>query len=64
MELYKTLLNLGYERRKSQEKMFSIVEEFINKEYLDDEEQNVVLIEAPTGSWQKLWIFTAYHRAW
>jgi Rad3-related DNA helicases len=49
MELYKTLLNLGYERRKSQEKMFSIVEEFINKEYLDDEEQNVVLIEAPMG---------------
>jgi len=49
MELYKTLLNLGYERRKSQEKMFSIVEEYINKEYLDDEEQNVVLIEAPTG---------------
>jgi len=49
MELYKTLLNLGYERRKSQEKMFSIVEECINKEDFDDEEQNVVLIEAPTG---------------
>jgi len=49
MELYKTLLNLGYERRKSQEKMFSIVEECINKEDFDDEEQNIVLIEAPTG---------------
>jgi ATP-dependent DNA helicase DinG len=49
MELYKTLLNLGYERRKSQEEMFSIVEECINKEDFDNEEQNVVLIEAPTG---------------
>ncbi|MGC8676676.1 MAG: ATP-dependent DNA helicase [Hydrogenobaculum sp.] len=58
MELYKTLLNLGYEKRKSQEEMFSIVEEYINKNsegqdvILDDlhnQEQNIVLIEAPTG---------------
>ncbi|MGC9144418.1 DEAD/DEAH box helicase, partial [Hydrogenobaculum sp.] len=58
MELYKTLLNLGYEKRKSQEEMFSIVEEYINKNsedqyvILDDfhnQGQNIVLIEAPTG---------------
>jgi ATP-dependent DNA helicase DinG len=56
MELYKTLLNLGYERRKSQEEMFSIVEEYINKNSEDQDMndlykqgENTVLIEAPTG---------------
>ncbi len=50
MELYKILLNLGYERRKSQEKMFSIVERYIKKEDDADFENNTVLIEAPTGT--------------
>ena len=47
MELYNILLNLGYERRKSQEKMFSIVEKAILKE---EDEPSVFLIEAPTGT--------------
>ncbi len=45
MDFYKILLNLGYEKRKSQEKMFKI----INK-YLDQEEHFIALIEAPTGT--------------
>ncbi len=52
MELYKILLNLGYERRKSQEEMFGIVEQVIlneKEDYIDDQ-SNVLLIEAPTGT--------------
>ena len=52
MELYNIILNLDkrYERRKSQEQMFDIVKECINKEDPYDQEQNIVLIEAPTGT--------------
>lgn len=45
MQLYNTLLQLGYERRKSQEEMFNI----INK-HLEDNKHFTIMIEAPTGT--------------